>query len=66
MATWNLAVYIFLLLSTTAGGRLPTATDAGARSVVTGILLVTLSAIVAGGGANVVPVFWDGTQWRNG
>jgi hypothetical protein len=39
---------------------------AGARAVVTDANATTFHAIVAGGGANVVPVFSDGTNWRIG
>ena len=60
-------LYIPVTWGTTVAG-LPslTANDVGARSVVTDSIGNTFCAIVAGGGANVVPVFWDGTQWRNG
>jgi len=39
---------------------------AGARAVVTDANATTFHAIVAGGGADVVPVFSDGTNWRIG
>jgi hypothetical protein len=39
---------------------------AGARAVVTDANATTFHDIVAGGGANVVPVFSDGTNWRIG
>jgi hypothetical protein len=39
---------------------------AGARTVVTDANATTFHSIVAGGGANVVPVFSDGTNWRIG
>ena len=39
---------------------------AGARAVVTDASATTFHSIVAGGGANVVPVFSDGTNWRIG
>jgi len=39
---------------------------AGARAVVTDASATTFHSIVAGGGANVVPVFSDGTDWRIG
>lgn len=38
----------------------------GARAVVTDANATTFYSIVAGGGANVVPVFSDGTNWRIG
>lgn len=39
---------------------------AGARAVVTDANATTFAAIVAGGGANTVPVYSDGTNWRIG
>jgi hypothetical protein len=42
---------------------------AGARATVnnaTQTLTAGIGAVVAGGGANVVPVFFDGTNWRIG
>jgi len=39
---------------------------AGARSMVTDATVTTFASIVAGGGANAVPVFSDGTNWRIG
>ena len=39
---------------------------AGARAVVTDANATTFHSIVAGGGANTVPVFSDGTNWRIG
>jgi hypothetical protein len=39
---------------------------AGARAVVTDANATTFHSIVAAGGANVVPVFSDGTNWRIG
>lgn len=39
---------------------------AGARSFVTDANATTFAAIVAGGGANGVPVYSDGTNWRVG
>lgn len=48
---------------------LPTAGTAGRKAAVnnaTQTLTVGIGAIVAGGGANTVPVFDDGTNWRIG
>ena len=39
---------------------------AGARAMVTNANATTFHSVVAGGGANVVPVFSDGTDWRIG
>lgn len=48
---------------------LPASPATGARYVVTdsnATLTAGIGAVVAGGGANVVPVFYDGTNWRIG
>lgn len=39
---------------------------AGARAFVTDSNTATFNATVAGGGANIVPVFSDGTNWKVG
>ena len=45
-----------------------TATSAGlgARKIVTDATAVTFQSIYSGGGANIVPVYSDGTNWRIG
>ena len=43
-----------------------TAAQTGARSFVTDANATTFASIVAGGGANGVPVYYDGTNWRIG
>jgi hypothetical protein len=45
---------------------LPAAGSQGRRSFVTDANATTFASIVAGGGANIVPVFDDGTNWRIG
>lgn len=40
--------------------------DAGTRAFVTDANATTFASIVAGGGANLVPVYSDGTDWRIG
>jgi hypothetical protein len=47
---------------------LPSATTSGvgARSFVSDANATTFASIVAGGGANKVPVYSDGTNWRIG
>lgn len=47
---------------------LPTASTArkGYRNFVTDATATTFASIVAGGGANNVPVYCDGTNWRIG
>lgn len=58
------------ILRTTAivVASLPTAAGAaaGARSFVTDATAATFGTIVAGGGANAVPVWSDGTNWKIG
>lgn len=47
---------------------LPTGVDVGfgARTFVTDANATTFRSVVAGGGANTVPVYWDGADWRIG
>ena len=50
-----------------AVGSLPSAVGiAGARFVVNNATVTTFASVVAAGGANIVPVFSDGTTWRIG
>ncbi len=52
-----------------AVASLPITAVAGARAAVsdaTQTLTAGIGTIVAGGGANVVPTFFDGTNWRIG
>lgn len=51
---------------TVAGLPLVADAGAGARAFVTDANATTFAAIVAGGGANGVPVYCDGTNWRIG
>ena len=51
--------------STTVAG-LPAAGTTGRRGFVTDATATTFASIVAGGGANRVPVYDDGTNWRIG
>jgi hypothetical protein len=48
--------------------NLPTGADVGfgARTFVTDANATTFRSVVAGGGANTVPVYWDGSDWRIG
>ena len=43
-----------------------TTTSAGVRSFVSDAAATTFASVVAGGGANTVPVYCDGTNWRIG
>ncbi len=47
--------------------NLPTAVGkTGVRYMVSNANATTFNSVVAGGGANIVPVFSDGTTWRIG
>jgi hypothetical protein len=46
--------------------NLPAIHTEGARNFVTDATATTFASIVAGGGANNVPVYDDGTNWRIG
>lgn len=58
----------YLATTATTVANLPSAatTGAGARAMVTDATATTFNSIVAGGGANIVPVFSDATDWRIG
>lgn len=51
-------------VSTVAG--LPTNPTQGMRRTVTDANSTTFHAVVAGGGTNVVPIYYDGSVWRIG
>jgi hypothetical protein len=44
----------------------PTTINAGVRAFVSDATATTFNSIVAGGGANKLPIFCDGTNWRIG
>jgi hypothetical protein len=44
----------------------PAVAGVGARSFVTDSSVTTFGSVVAGGGANKVPIYSDGTDWRVG
>lgn len=44
----------------------PTVAGTGTRAFVTDSNTATFAAVVAGGGANAVPVYSDGADWRVG
>lgn len=54
-----------MLVSTYTVATLPTAL-VGMRAIVTNANSTTFHSVVAGGGANTVPVFYDGANWRIG
>jgi hypothetical protein len=45
---------------------LPASATVGARRVVTDASATTFNSVVAGGGANTVPVVWNGSDWTIG
>jgi len=51
---------------TTTVANLPAAGTKGNRSFVTDATATTFGTVVAGGGANNVPIYDDGTNWRIG
>ena len=51
---------------TTTVGSLGSASPAGRRGFVSDANATTFNSVVAGGGANFVPIFSDGTNWRIG
>jgi hypothetical protein len=51
-------------VSTVSG--LPTDATQGDRRMVTDANATTFASVVAGGGSNIVPVYWDGSDWRIG
>lgn len=63
--TGNLTVAGYVLTSPVTVANLP-AGAAGAKAFVTDATVTTFASIVAGTGANGVPVFFDGTNWRIG
>ncbi len=71
-ALWAIAKALQDSLPVTVGvsnvAGLPSATTAGqgAKRVVTDATVTTFASIVAGGGANTVPVYSDGSAWRIG
>jgi len=67
----SLTASLYTKVTPVAVSSLPTAATAGAgaRASVnnaTQTLTAGIGAVVAGGGANTVPVFCDGTNWRIG
>lgn len=69
--SWFSQLYYFVTrsqLTASAASSLPTATPAnlGGRYLVVDATATTFASIVAGGGANTVPVYSDGTNWRIG
>lgn len=66
--SWFAQLYAYLTKSVVKVSGLPAAGTAGigARYLVTDATVTTFASIVAGTGANIVPVYSDGTNWRIG
>lgn len=64
----SLTVSSYIATTSTTVAGLPSAATAGAgaRAMVTDATATTFNSIVAGGGANIVPVFSTGADWRIG
>jgi len=64
----SFAAGTYLKTGSTVVASLPSAATAGAgaRHLVTDATATTFASNVTGGGANVVPVFSDGTVWKIG
>lgn len=68
MEATSLTASSFVATTGVTVANLPSAATAGAgaRAMVTNANATTFNSVVAGGGANIVPVFSDGTDWRIG
>lgn len=53
-------------LGVTTVASLPSSPAQGDRRLVTDANATTFASVVAAGGANVVPVYYDGSAWRIG
>lgn len=64
----SLTASSYVKVSAVAVSALPSAATAGvgARATVSDANATTFNSVVAGGGANTLPVFSDGTAWRIG
>lgn len=64
----SLTVSSFTKVQPVTVANLPSAvtSGAGARAFVSNANATTFNSVVAGGGANFVPVYSDGTNWRIG
>ncbi len=64
----NMTVAGYVKVPAVTVANLPSASVAGAgsRATVSDANATTFNSVVAGGGANILPVFSDGTNWRIG
>lgn len=65
-STLTVSDWIKVTATTVAGLPSPTDAGEGAKAHVTDATATTFASVVAGGGANSVPVYCDGTNWRIG
>ena len=65
-STFEVSSYVKTAATTVASLPSASTAGAGARAMVTDANATTFNSIVAAGGANIVPVFSDGTNWRIG
>jgi hypothetical protein len=62
----TVAGYVKVEAVTVANLPSPVTAGAGARATVSDANATTFNSVVAGGGANILPVFSDGMDWRIG
>lgn len=64
----SLTASSYIKVTAVTVANLPSAatSGAGARATVTDATATTFASTVAGGGANTVPVYSDGTNWKVG
>lgn len=64
----NMSIAGYAKVPAVTVANLPSASTAGAgaRAMVSDANATTFNSVVAGGGANVLPVFSDGSSWRIG
>lgn len=65
-STFEVSSYVKTAATTVASLPSAATAGAGARAMVTDSNTATFNATVAGGGANIVPVFSNGTDWKVG
>lgn len=65
-STFEVSSYVKTTATTVASLPSAATAGAGARAMVTDSNTATFNATVAGGGANIVPVFSNGTDWKVG
>lgn len=58
--------YLALVDTPVTVAGLPGSPSAGQRAIVSDANATTFASVVAGSGANIVPVYYDGTNWRIG